>query len=115
MDKRSEVGELFSGPSGLLPEMSDGPATIREHWCIVSNDEVSYKRVKGSEVLLKHEQERNKFLREIGNHLHESCIVSNDEMSYKRVKGDKVLLKHEQERDESLREIGNHLHELYSQ
>ena len=30
-DKRSEVGELFSGPSGLLPEMSDGPATIREH------------------------------------------------------------------------------------
>ena len=30
-DKRSEVGELFSGPSGLLPEMSDGPETIREH------------------------------------------------------------------------------------
>ena len=66
---------------------------------------------KNDDALLKHEQERNESLREIGNHLHESCIVSNDEVSYKRVKGDEALLKHEQERNESLREIGNHLHE----
>ena len=31
-DIRSAAGELFIGPSQLLPEMSDGPTAIGEHW-----------------------------------------------------------------------------------
>ena len=31
-DIRSATGELFTGPHQLLPEMSDGPTAIGEHW-----------------------------------------------------------------------------------
>ena len=31
-DIRSAAGELFIGPSQSLPEMSDGPTAIGEHW-----------------------------------------------------------------------------------
>ena len=46
---------------------------------VVIDEEVK----KNDDALLKHEQERNESLREIGNHLHESCIVSNDEVCIK--------------------------------
>ena len=31
-DIRSAAGELFTGPHQSLPEMSDGPTAIGEHW-----------------------------------------------------------------------------------
>ena len=31
-DIRSAAGELFIGPRESLPEMSDGPTAIGEHW-----------------------------------------------------------------------------------
>ena len=31
-DIRSAAGDLFIGPSQSLPEMSDGPTAIGEHW-----------------------------------------------------------------------------------
>ena len=31
-DIRSAAGELFIGPSQSLPEMSDSPTAIGEHW-----------------------------------------------------------------------------------
>ena len=33
-DIRSAAGELFTGPSQSLPEMSDGPTAIGEHWSL---------------------------------------------------------------------------------
>ena len=32
LDIQSAAGELFIGPSPSLPEMSDGPTAIGEHW-----------------------------------------------------------------------------------
>ena len=35
-DIRSAAGELFIGPSQPLPEMSDGPTAIGEHWSVLN-------------------------------------------------------------------------------
>lgn len=83
MKKKEPVGDSDVLPDGLVEDLENlsqeklSALTVTQikKFRVVIDEEVK----KNDDALLKHEQERNESLREIGNHLHESCIVSNDE------------------------------------